>query len=262
MVDLSLRERLQPSLFDRLIDDERLLTIYELTFDRAGLQRLGLQVDDLVAVISAQGLSPAMADGDAVSPGTGPQILGLRFKAPHGRVGSSQLAALVLKPPGASSGLALEALCDIKTHHVRNTMAESAERRFAAGRRLREYVSRDLSILLNAASLETSQDLSAVPHVQRSVLNFGMPSATGKSATSLDLNRMTRSIEAAIRQFEPRLSKVRVSPELGGEHQDAQEICLRVDAQLWGQPTPLQVVLRTRIDTESGSVRVSDAGSR
>jgi type VI secretion system protein ImpF len=94
------------------------------------------------------------------------------------------------------------------------------------------------------------------------VLNFGMPSPTGKSATSLDLNRMTRTIEAAIRQFEPRLSKVRVSPELGGEHQDAQEICLRVDAQLWGQPTPLQVVLRTRIDTESGSVRVSDAGSR
>ena len=82
MVDLSLRERLQPSLFDRLIDDERLLTIYELTFDRAELRRLGFQVEDLVAVISAQGLSPGssngMADGDAVLPESGDQAIAAR----------------------------------------------------------------------------------------------------------------------------------------------------------------------------------------
>jgi type VI secretion system protein ImpF len=258
MVELSLRERLQPSLFDRLIDEERLLTIYELTFERDELRRLGFMERDLVAVIAGQGLSHSAA----TVPGTAPEALCLRFSAPHGRVGVSQLNALMLKPPGAQDAIPLELLCDIKTYNVLNQTAESADQRFAAARRLREHVSRDLSILLNAASLESAVDLSAVPNVQRSVLNYGMPSPTGKSASSIDLVRTARVIEAVIRQFEPRLTKVRVTPEIGGERQDSQEICLRIDAELWGQPTPHQVVLRTRIDTESGDVRVNDSGAR
>ena len=42
MAQLSLRERLQPALLDRLIDDERLLTCYEFSFQRAELKRLGI----------------------------------------------------------------------------------------------------------------------------------------------------------------------------------------------------------------------------
>ena len=47
MAQLSLRERLQPALFDRLIDEERLLTCYEFTFRRAELRRLGLAEREL-----------------------------------------------------------------------------------------------------------------------------------------------------------------------------------------------------------------------
>jgi len=43
MAELSLRERLQPALLDRLIDEERLLTIYALSFERARLVRLGIR---------------------------------------------------------------------------------------------------------------------------------------------------------------------------------------------------------------------------
>ena len=38
MAELSLRERLQPALFDRLIDDERFLTLFELAVRTEELQ--------------------------------------------------------------------------------------------------------------------------------------------------------------------------------------------------------------------------------
>ena len=56
MAQLSLRERLQPALFDRLIDDERLLTVYEFSFRRAELNRLGIAERELTGILVAQGL--------------------------------------------------------------------------------------------------------------------------------------------------------------------------------------------------------------
>jgi type VI secretion system protein ImpF len=287
MVELSLRERLQPSLFDRLIDDERLLTIYELTFKRDELQRLGFAERDLVGVIAGQGLRLGVAGGPAAGgagaggavagrakrggaavvpaalvPETASELLCLRFSAPHGRVGLSQLNAVLLTPPGAEDAIPLERLCEIKTHNILNRTAESSEQRFAVARRLRELVSRDLAILLNATCLEETVDLDAVPLVQRSVLNYGMPWQTGTSVSSVRLTRMARVIEATIRQFEPRLTKVRVAPETRGEGKEVHEISFRIDAEVWGQPAPHQIILRTRIDIESENVRVNDSGGR
>lgn len=259
MAELSLRERLQPSLIDRLIDEERLLTVYELALRRGELHPLGILERDLVATIVAQGLSPGLPDGGAVLPGCAAEMLRLRFSAPHGRVGVAQLNELVLKPPGAPAGIRLGQLCEIETRNVLNDTAEAAHQRYATARRLREYVSRDLSILLNAASLQTTVDLGSVPHVQRSVVNYGMPSVIGKSASSVSPERTARLIKEVIRQFEPRLSKVRVAPETADDAGSLHEISFRIDAELWGQPAPHQVVLRTHIDTESGHVRINDA---
>jgi type VI secretion system protein ImpF len=261
-VSVFLRERLQPSLIDRLIDEERILTIYELGFDREALRRFGIAERDIVAAITALGLSPAATDGSAVMQGDAAEALRLRFSAPHGQVGLSKLKALVLEPPGAPEGVALESFCSFETRNVLNDAAESLEQRSAVARRLREHVGRDLSILLNASCLESTVDLSAVPHVKRSVLNYGMPSPTGKSVSSVSLTKTARIIEDVIRQFEPRLTRVRVAPEAGRESRDPHEISFRIDAELWNQPAPHQVVLRTRIDVESGEVRVNDAGGR
>ena len=58
MADLSLRERLQPSLLDRLLDDERLLTLFELTTPATELQRLQIGANDFAQILQAQGLRP------------------------------------------------------------------------------------------------------------------------------------------------------------------------------------------------------------
>jgi type VI secretion system protein ImpF len=96
--------------------------------------------------------------------------------------------------------------------------------------------------------------------VQRSVLNFGLPSYVGRSPKSLELRQVARDVEEVIRRFEPRLTEVRVMPDTAGDD-DEHQINLRIDAQLWSQPVPQRLVLRTRICTDSGEVFVSDSGS-
>lgn len=254
MSELSLRERLQPALFDRLIDEERLLTLYELTCDRARLRKLGILERDLRGVLDGAGLTsvaPAAAE-------EGADLLTLCYSAPAGRIGLARLKQLVLN----SGSVSLEEICSIEARNVLNETAEAPEQRFAAARRLRELVSRDLSLLLNASSMEALTDLEALPYVRTSVLNFGMPPLTGRMASSVSHDQLSRILETVIRRFEPRLTRVRVTPEPPGEGAEIQEISFLVDAELWGQPAPHQVVLHTHIDTGSGKVRVSDQGSR
>src|SRR3954471_20050473 len=99
MAQLSLRERLQPALLDRLIDNERLLTCYEFAFPHDELRRLGISERELVGILTAQGLrvvdqdnpTSGRADADAT-------IFSLRLFASGGSISLSHLKALVLKP--------------------------------------------------------------------------------------------------------------------------------------------------------------------
>ena len=256
MAQLSLRERLQPALFDRLIDDERLLTCYEFTFRRAELERLGIPERDLAGILSAQGLRPLDDEAPLAVDG---ETIRLTRVAPGGRASLSQLKSLVLKPPGQPHGVPLQSLCEIVARTVVNASVEAAELRAVSMRRLRDHVCRDLGALLNCASLDAVVDLAAYPQVQASVLNFGMPSLAGRAARSADPQKIASTIELAIRNFEPRLSALRVVPETGEDGNETHVLAFRIEAQLWGQPAPQQLVLRTSIDVDSGSVSVADA---
>ena len=257
MAQLSLRERLQPALLDRLIDDDRLLTVYEFKFRRAELRRLGIPERDLPGILTAQGLR---VDED-VAARTDADTFVLTLLSPGGRVSLSQLKSLVLKPPAQNQGVALQSFCEIAARNVVNRTAEAGELRALSMRRLRDYVCRDLSALLNCASLEAVVDLSEHQHVQTSVVNFGMPSLAGRTARSVDPQQIAATIEQAIRRFEPRLSALRVTPEMGEEGNETHVLAFRIEAQLWGHPAPQQLVLRTSIDVDSGSVKVADTGA-
>jgi type VI secretion system protein ImpF len=127
-------------------------------------------------------------------------------------------------------------------------------------RRLRDYVCRDLAALLNCASLDAVVDLSPYPHVQASVLNFGMPSLAGRTARAVDPQQIAATIEAAVRRFEPRLSATRVTAEMGEEGTETHVLSFRIEAQLWSHPAPQHLVLRTSIDVDTGDVSLADSG--
>ncbi|MHB8815124.1 MAG: type VI secretion system baseplate subunit TssE [Steroidobacteraceae bacterium] len=260
MAELSLRERLQPALLDRLADDERYLTIFQIESTRAELARLKLAEREWLDILFAQGLR-AVEDGDRGATAQGQDKLHWRLFVPTGRLSPASLKTLVLKPPGAPQGVAVQDFCRIETHNVPNAMIESSQHRAVSMRRLRECVLRDVAALLNALNLETHVDLERYPCVQRSVLNYGMRSLAGLSAAAVDPMRTAAGIEEAIRRYEPRLRKVRVAPETREGAQDGHQLSFRIDAELWGQPAPQQLVLRTRIETDTGNATVSDSGA-
>jgi type VI secretion system protein ImpF len=261
MAELSLRERLQPALLDRLADEERHLTVFQIESTRTALSRLKLPEREWLEILRGQGLRP-IEDGHGSRPAAhGEDELQWQLFVPTGRLSPAQLKTLVLKPPGAPNGIAVQEFCRIETRNVPNSMIESNQQRVMSMRRLREHVLRDVALLLNALNFETQVDLQRYPHVQRSVLNYGMRSLAGLSAAAVDPVKTAAGIEEAIRRYEPRLRRVRVAPETREGPHEGHQLAFRIDAELWGQPMPQQLVLRTRIETDTGNVTVSDSGA-
>ncbi len=137
---------------------------------------------------------------------------------------------------------------------------ESREQRVLSIRKLRECVLRDLSWLLNSVNLSTMEDLTRYPDVARSVLNYGMPDLSGHTASGIDIHTLERLLRQAIINFEPRLlsNTVRVKLKLADSHMNHNAMTFIIEGELWAQPVPLQMFMKTEIDLEMGSVTVSD----
>lgn len=124
---------------------------------------------------------------------------------------------------------------------------------------LRDGVRRDLAALFNATALETVEDLSDYPNVQQSTLNFGMPDLAGKTASGMDLPELERSLSRAIYQFEPRLIEDTV--KVSSDNYDGKShnlMVVRIEADLWSQPLPQKLLLRTELDLENGEVKLRE----
>ena len=137
---------------------------------------------------------------------------------------------------------------------------ESRDKRVLSLRRLREGVIRDLSWLLNTSNLDSVEDLDAYPEVANSVLNYGMPHLSGSTASTVVVPEITRRIREAIVRFEPRILKktVRVHLTVDDDNFTHNAMSMEIEGELWAQPVPERLFLRTDIDLETGSITVSD----
>src|ERR1700730_2435966 len=234
MADLALNERLQPALLDRLIDDERTVALVNVTAEVAALKRLKLPDQALIDILTAQGMTLQKREpaGD---------FLQLRFTASRSPAHPASLRALVVRPPGAPDGVQLQSFATVQSASIPNVKLEPAERRMLSTRRLRECVLRDLGWLFNSLNLDSTQDLTSVPYVAASVLNFGLPSFAGRMASSTDPTQSAGRLRRAVELFEPRLSSVRVKPEPSNEEENDGTLEFTIDAQLWGYPMSQQL---------------------
>jgi type VI secretion system protein ImpF len=252
------RELLQPALLDRLTDDARSITVFEVRTTAAHLARLGLNDVMVTAALVAIGLQETAPVEEPSSADAG---MRLQFSAPGRTVGLAQVKNAQVRAPRANRGVELSAFCEITAAIRPNIQRDGVDRRGISMRRLRECVLRDLSALFNAINLEASVELESYPLAAQSVLNFGLPNLAGQARSSLAPARLAERIRRAIETFEPRLSQVRVTPEVDGPTTDAiGGIAFRIEAELWGDPLPQHVEVRTRIDLGSGAARVDDLG--
>ena len=103
-------------------------------------------------------------------------------------------------------------------------------------------------------------DPTAFPNARRSVINFGLPALSGKTASSLEVPDLERAIRQAILDFEPRILpetlQVRALETERCDHHNV--IGVEISGQLWAQPLPLELLVRTEIDLETGKVEIAD----
>lgn len=152
-------------------------------------------------------------------------------------------------------------LLDRLTDDEPDQSQESREKRILTINRLREYVLRDLGWLFNASCLMDEEAFSRYPFAARSVINFGLPPLAGTTVRGLDLEMLERRLRQAILDFEPRIlgHSLRVRAMLTEEHMSHNTLTFEIEGDLWAQPLPLKLYLKTDIDLENGQVRVQEA---
>jgi type VI secretion system protein ImpF len=138
---------------------------------------------------------------------------------------------------------------------------------------LREAVRRDIEALFNTerfeampllSDAETEQlretllGLEDFPEVRRSVVNYGVPSFSGRSSRDFDRETLAREIRAVLTTFEPRLKEgaTKVNVTLGDK---SMGLKIEIDAVLIMTPTPERMRLRTTINLDNGLARTDFA---
>jgi len=139
------------------------------------------------------------------------------------------------------------------------TRREGRDRRVFGLRQVREAVLRDISWLLNTAQRFTHADLPDAPNVLNSAVNYGVRDLTGVTASGLDLPELERQVRDALARFEPRVmpESVRV---VARHHPDqaGNTLTIEIAGDLWAQPVPEPLYVKTELDLETGGYRVEE----
>lgn len=122
---------------------------------------------------------------------------------------------------------------------------------------LRKLVNTDLVALLNTTNLESADDLSSAPQVQRSILNFGFPDLIHRSIDESEVNAIAREIETALRLFEPRLAPNSVKARRDDTvKSDTLRVRFLVGAELRAYPVNVRTEFVAEVEVDSGKIRI------
>ncbi|VAW69214.1 Uncharacterized protein ImpF [hydrothermal vent metagenome] len=151
-------------------------------------------------------------------------------------------------------------LLDRLTDDEPEKKTEARDRRGLSQAKLRQSVLRDLNWLFNSSNLVTVQDLDDYPEVVNSVLNYGMPDFTGHTISGVDVPEIERLLKQAICDFEPRILRrtIRVRLNVDEQKMSHNAMTFDIEGELWADPVPLHVYLKTELDLEAGDVKVLD----
>lgn len=158
---------------------------------------------------------------------------------------------------GVRSDRLQPALLDRLTDEEPTKRSEAPEAATMTRTRLRHAVLRDLAWLLNATNIESEVDLESFPAVRASVVNFGVEALSGRRVADIDWQDLENALRDAIVAFEPRVlpSTIQVSGITTANSLDHHNILsFEIRGQLWSVPYPLELLLRTNLDLESGQV--------
>lgn len=152
----------------------------------------------------------------------------------------------------------LDRLTDNFPKNEKDTLAEV----FMSRKKLRKIIMRDLSFLLNATNANDMDDiLGGFPFVKVSSLNYGLPAFSGKRASDVKLKNLEEEIRQAIGFYEPRIIFETLTVKgLSSSDQEASHnmVIFEIRGQIWAEPYPIEMLLRSSVDLETGAVALLD----
>lgn len=153
-------------------------------------------------------------------------------------------------------------LLDRLTDDEPDQQVEARERRVMSMRSLREGVLRDLAWLLNTTNLLSVTEGTRLPHLANSVLNYGMPDMSGASLSGMNTGDLERAIRQAIWDFEPRLIRSSVQVKAVANADTITKINFEIEADMWAQPYPERLYIRTELDLDQAHISLSESTGR
>jgi type VI secretion system protein ImpF len=169
-----------------------------------------------------------------------------------------------MKAEGFSRDKLQPALIDrLLDNYPNRKTPEPIEERIISRKDLRNSILRDLSWLLNTNSPLNTINHDRYTQVASSVLNFGVPPFSGTLVSKAELPELEQRIRQAIIDFEPRIIPSTLSvrsfePEDPMAHHN--QIVFEIRAEMWAQPFPIELIMRTSMDMESGLAKLDDVG--
>jgi type VI secretion system protein ImpF len=223
------REAVQPSLWDRLVNDLPGVAS-EIDGLRAALAReLG---EERLAALVAGGTRAVEADA-ALSPAQKERLA--RLQRQEARRAELEARGIV-----------------VSTRVLREAVRRDIEALFNTERL-------ESSLMLTDRESEGGAGpprLADFPEVRRSVVNYGVPAFAGRSSRDFDREALARELKAVLAAFEPRLkesaTKVTVTTS-----DKAAGLSIEIDGLLIMSPAPERLRLRTMIDLDTGSARTT-----
>ncbi|HEY3899545.1 MAG TPA: type VI secretion system baseplate subunit TssE [Chthoniobacter sp.] len=131
---------------------------------------------------------------------------------------------------------------------------ESRTARVISPSRYRDAVMRDVRWLFNTSTRLASEDLTDFPEVATSVLSYGIRDLCGRITTSVDIAQLERELTSAMNAFEPRVipGSLHVRANQSATGSSPSILSFEIQAELWANPVPEHLFIKTEIDLETG----------
>ena len=115
-----------------------------------------------------------------------------------------------------------------------------------------------LALLTLIATVADPPELADFPLVRRSVVNYGVPSFSGRSSRDFDRDTLAKEIRTILATYEPRLKDgaTKVTVMLGDKNVGLK---IDIDAVLIMTPTPERMRFRTVVNLDNGMARTEIA---
>ena len=149
-------------------------------------------------------------------------------------------------------------LLDRLTDEQPENRIESRNARVISPSRYRDAVLRDMRWLFNTSSRLASEDLAEFPEVAKSVLSYGIRDLCGRVTTSVDIPELERELTSAMNAFEPRVipGTLHIKAIQDSTGSSPSVLSFEIHAELWANPVPEHLFIKTEIDLETGHCHV------